>query len=101
METVTKDSILAFIKEQKPYLSKRFGLVKIGLFGSFTSGHPSSESDIDLLVEFEEGTTDIFEKKESLRNLFANKFNRSVDVASEKYIKPYYKQQILKEAVYV
>ena len=101
MEIATKDKILEFLKEQKPYLSRVLSLTKIGLFGSFANDSASLESDIDLIVEFEEGTPDIFGKKESLRNLFFNKFSRSVDVATEKYLKPYYKQQILKEAIYV
>lgn len=101
MESATKEKILEFLKEQKPYLYKTFSLTKIGLFGSFANENATSESDIDLIVEFEEGTSDIYGKKESLRNLFFNKFNRSVDVASEKYLKPYYKQEILKEVIYV
>ncbi len=101
MESATKDKILEFLKEQKPYLSNTFNLTKIGLFGSFANENDTPESDIDLVVEFEEGTPDIFGKKESLRNLLFNKFNRSVDVATEKYLKPYYKQQILNEVIYV
>ena len=101
MEIATKDKILEFLKEQKPYLNKPFNLTKIGLFGSFANESATSESDIDLIVEFENGTLDIFGKKESLRKLFFDKFNRSVDVATEKYLKPYYKQQILKEVIYV
>jgi predicted nucleotidyltransferase len=101
METATKDKILAFLKEQKPYLNKTFDLDKIGLFGSFATENDTPESDIDLIVEFKHGTLNIFEKKQLLRNLIFEKFNRSVDVAREKYLKPYYKQQILKEAIYV
>lgn len=101
MEIATKDKILEFLREQKPYLYNTFNLTKIGLFGSFATGSNTSKSDIDLIVEFEEGTPNIFEKKESLRNLFFNKFNRYVDVATEKYLKPYYKQQIIKETIYV
>lgn len=101
MESVTKDKILEFLKEQKPYLYNAFKLTKIGLFGSFANENETSESDIDLIVEFEEGTPDVFGKKESLRNLLFSKFNRSVDVATEKYLKPYYKQEILKETIYV
>ena len=101
METATKDKILAFLKEQKPYLNETFNLDKIGIFGSFATENETSESDIDLIVEFRPGTTNIFEKKQLLRDLIFEKFNRSVDIASEKYLKPYFKRQILKEAIYV
>ena len=101
MEGATKDQILEFLKEQKPYLYITFNLKKIGLFGSFATENATPESDIDLVVEFEEGTQVIYGKKEFLRNLLFNKLNRSVDVAPEKYINPFYKQQILNEVIYV
>lgn len=101
MEIATKDNILEFLREQKPYLYSKFNLTKIGLFGSFANEMATTQSDIDLIVEFEEGTPDIFGKKESLRNLLYSKFDRSVDVATEKYLKPYYKLQILEETIYV
>lgn len=101
MERVTKEKILMFLKEQKPYLYNTFHLTKIGLFGSFANESATSNSDIDLIVEFEEGTSDIFGKKESLRNLLFNEFHCSVDVANEKYLKPYYRQQIIMETIYV
>ena len=31
---------------------KQFGVEKVGLFGSFLTGHQHSLSDIDILVEF-------------------------------------------------
>ena len=41
------------IKKEYPYLKNRFGIKRIGLFGSFSTGTVEKNSDIDLLVEFD------------------------------------------------
>ena len=48
----TKENILKTLKANKPKFSK-FGIINIGLFGSYLRGEQSSESDIDLLIDFE------------------------------------------------
>ena len=48
----TKDNILKTLKSNKLKLSK-FGIRNVGLFGSYLRNEQSSESDIDLLIDFE------------------------------------------------
>ena len=43
--------IMDILRNEKPYLSEEFGLLSIGLFGSFAKGVQGPDSDIDLLVE--------------------------------------------------
>ncbi len=50
---LTKEHVVELLREKSAYLSSEFGIRKIGLFGSFASGHPGEQSDIDILVEFE------------------------------------------------
>ncbi|MFN2163625.1 MAG: nucleotidyltransferase family protein [Candidatus Promineifilaceae bacterium] len=40
------------IEEQMPFLAAEYGVARIGLFGSFAAQTAGDESDIDLLVEF-------------------------------------------------
>jgi predicted nucleotidyltransferase len=47
-----REQILEKIKEQYPYLSKEFGVQRIGLFGSVARQSETEDSDIDLVVEF-------------------------------------------------
>lgn len=101
MDNVNKEEIIDFLKKQKKYLLVTYNLKKIGLFGSFANESNNNNSDIDLIVEFEQGTEDIYSKKQSLKNLLSLQFHRSVDVATENYLKPYYKEHILKQTVYV
>ena len=51
---MTDKEILDILRKEKPYLQKEFGLLSIGLFGSYAKGTQRHESDIDLLVEFTE-----------------------------------------------
>ena len=90
-----KTEILDFLKEKKVDFFSEYQLVKIGLFGSFARNEQTEESDIDLIVEFEPDTKDLSEKKSKIKSLVKAKFNREVDLCREKYIKPYFKSQIL------
>jgi len=51
---VTEQEILDILRAEKSYLREQFGLLSVGLFGSFAKGTQGSESDVDLLVELEE-----------------------------------------------
>jgi len=50
----TKERILSLIEEHKDKI-KALRVRKLGLFGSFVSEGYHAESDVDLLVEFEQG----------------------------------------------
>ena len=51
---LTRDEIIQLLRTEHPYLAKEFGVSRIGLFGSYATGRPSENSDIDLFVEFEQ-----------------------------------------------
>ena len=99
--TVTQADILSYLSAQKQEFSEQFQVVKLGLFGSFAQGNPTPQSDIDVLIEFQPHTSHLVEKKATIRSLLQHQFQREVDLCREKYIKPYYKEQILKSAIYV
>jgi predicted nucleotidyltransferase len=96
----TKDQILSFISQNKNMLREKFHITRIGLFGSYARGEQKDTSDIDLLVEFEENTPDLYDLKLQLKEFFRNKFGIETDICREKYIKPRIKRSILKETVY-
>ena len=47
--------VLKEINTVLPILKKRFGISRIGVCGSYSTGTASPESDIDILVTFQEG----------------------------------------------
>ena len=96
----TRDQILSFIAQNRNLLRDKFHIVRIGLFGSYARGDQKIDSDIDLLVEFDENTQDLYELKSQLKDFFKAKFGIDVDICREKYIKSRIKKTILKETVY-
>jgi len=98
---IKRDEILTFLRERKDELFSDYQLIKIGLFGSFARDEGTEDSDIDLIVEFEPNTENLSEKKSKIKLLVAKRFDREVDLCREKYIKPYFKSQILQSAIYV
>jgi len=76
---------------------KPYGVIKASLFGSIVRGEMTKDSDIDILVEFQDGKTllDLV----GLQNALIEKLERKVDVITFNSIHPLLKEQILKEQV--
>jgi predicted nucleotidyltransferase len=51
---ITDREILELLQKEKAFLKREFGVLSIGLFGSYVKGTQGPESDVDLLVELEE-----------------------------------------------
>ena len=97
----TKKEILDFLSENKDELLSKYHLSKIGLFGSFSRGEATKNSDVDIIFDFKENIDDIYSIKVALKAYLSKTFNRSVDLAREKYLNPYAKKQILQDTIYV
>ena len=48
----SKMDVMSLLQEEKGFITNEFGVVSLGLFGSFAKGKQKIDSDIDLLVEF-------------------------------------------------
>ena len=57
-QIMTGKDILAFLRKEKPFLKRKFGVLSIGLFGSYAKGTQGPESDVDLLIELSEPNFD-------------------------------------------
>ena len=97
----SKGEILDFLARNKDHFRDRYRIIKIGLFGSYARDEQAENSDIDLIVEFENNTPNLYDLKNDLRLYIKENLNLNVDIAREKYIKPIYRKSILKEAIYV
>jgi predicted nucleotidyltransferase len=97
---LTSDEIIDFLCENKLYLKNHFHCIEIGLFGSFARNEQTDKSDIDILVVFEPGTPDLYNVERELKVYLKKSLGREVDVCSKKWIKPVFKQLVLKEAIY-
>lgn len=98
---VEVNQILYYLASNKSRLEWDYHLKKIGVFGSIARGEQHDQSDIDLIVEFENNTPDLYTIKQRLKNEIQSRFNLPVDICREKYINQILKKQILSEAKYV
>lgn len=98
---LTQENILNFLSENKLFLREQFHVVKIGIFGSFARNEQNPDSDIDILIEMENNVSNVYDLKWNLRDFLKNQFQRDVDICNSKHIKPYAKDYILKDAIYV
>ncbi|UCH90211.1 MAG: nucleotidyltransferase family protein [Thermoplasmata archaeon] len=94
------DSIKKKISEHKDYLKDKYGAVEIGIFGSYVkSRQKKGESDIDILVDFEDGITLL--KFIEMENYLSDQLGIKVDLVMKRALKPRIGKQILKEVIYV
>lgn len=97
---MTSDSeIQSKLRRQMDELRSRYGVKRIGLFGSYVRGEQHPESDVDLLVEFAQpvGFVRFLQLEEHLQQLLGAK----VDLVTQKALKPHMRKQILDEVRYV
>jgi predicted nucleotidyltransferase len=97
----SRQEVVDYIDAHRVQLHTQFHVRKIALIGSFARDEQTADSDIDLLLDLEEGTPDIYHLKRNLKEELEQQFGRTVELASERYLKPYYRRQILQEAIYV
>jgi len=97
----TKEEILDFLTQNRKLLTTKYHISKIGLFGSFSRDEQNNSSDVDLLIELDKNSTNIYDLKLSINKFLSDAFDRDVDLAREKYLKPYAREQILKETLFV
>ena len=97
---LTKDNILKALRTNKKKLRK-FGIRNVGLFGSHINNEQSSESDIDLLIDFEPEKEN-FDNFMAVYDLFEHIFkNEKIEVVTKNGLSPYIGPKILDEVQYV
>ncbi|MBI4242588.1 MAG: nucleotidyltransferase family protein [Planctomycetes bacterium] len=86
---INKESIIPLVKP----LLKKHGVTKAGLFGSIVTGAFNKDSDIDFLVEFEDGRSllDLIGLKYALQDIL----NRNVDIVTPNSLHPRLKNKVL------
>lgn len=91
--------LLSKLREVKPIILSDYRAKDIGLFGSFVRGDQHGDSDIDVLVEFEE-EADLFDLV-GLGQYLEEILQRKVDVVPKRAIRPELRESILQEVVSV
>ena len=95
----SRQDILSFLAHSKPDLDRRFGVRRIGLYGSYASGTQQENSDVDLVVELKEPR---FDDLAGLHIFVEQALDCKVDIRRlSKNIRTPFVQRIEQEALYV
>ena len=96
---MNKKSIFEILKKYKKKNADKYGLISLGIFGSYARGEAKSDSDLDIVVEISK--IDLFllvHMKDELEKLF----NTKIDIVRyRKRMNKFLKKHIDEEAVYV
>ncbi len=93
------EEIIKILKEVNGEVQHRYRARVEGIFGSFVRGEEKTESDVDVLVAFEEGANLLHLVGLSL--FLEEKLHRPVDVVPHDSIRKEIKDGILEEAIYL
>ena len=75
--SLSKEKILSTLNDNKKYLSDKFGVKSISLFGSYARDTQNESSYIDLMVDFDSVS---FDKIAGLQIYLERIFNKKVDI---------------------
>ena len=96
----SKDYILKTIRAHRAELTQ-FGVMDIGLFGSYVREEQSKKSDIDLLIDFAPDKEN-FDNYMAIYDYFEKLFkNEKVEIVTKNGLSPYIGPKILNDVMYV
>ena len=92
-------NLLSLLTKNREEIVRRFGIKKLGIFGSAARNEMHAGSDIDVLVEFQALPT--FDAYMDLKFYLENLFHMSVDLVIEDTVKPRMRPLIEKDLIRV
>lgn len=95
-----REEVLSILKRESHDLKDRFGVLKVGLFGSVVRDEAGESSDIDLFIELDpESVT--YKKYLDLEVYLQSLFPRKVEIVTTDGVSPYILPYISQEVVWV
>ncbi len=92
------EEIKNILSKQKLILQNKYKVSTIAIFGSFSRGEQNINSDIDIMVDFDEPVgIEFIDLADTLENILHAK----VDLVSKNAIKPKLMKTIEKDLIYV
>ena len=96
---MNRDEVLNALRAHKATLARRFGVSELALFGSIVRNQVSLGSDVDILVSFQ-GKAD-WRRYFGVQFYLEDLLGRSVDLVSDKALRPELRPSVEREAVSV
>ncbi len=95
------DDIMERLRSHQSLLEERFKVRSISVFGSVVRGEAQCHSDIDLLVDFAEGSPSGLFAFVDLKNWLEGLLGRPVDLMTDVNLKPRIRRRIMEECTKV
>jgi len=95
----TKDEIIAVLRTFKEECGERYGIERLGLFGSVARGEQKEDSDVDICVQLKD--PDYFTRME-IKDFLEQRLEVKVDVVSlTAMMRNLFRSHIEKDAIYI
>ena len=98
-QAMGRDETLTLLRAHKAVLVQRFGVVDIALFGSTVRDEATSDSDVDILVHFDGPATS--KRYFGVQFYLEDLTGLSVDLVTDKALRPELRPYVEREAIYV
>lgn len=93
-----RDEVLHILRTHKGVLAAKYGVTRLGIFGSVARDEATTGSDVDIVVEMPPDLFQMVRMQEELEELL----RASVDlIRYQKYLNALLKRRIDNEAIYV
>jgi len=83
MQNLNKENIIEFIRKNRIFLHDKYGVLSIGLMGSYARDEQTADSDIDFIVEFD---VEDYSNMVALAVFLEDEFGRRVDIINKRNI---------------
>ena len=98
-QAMRKSEVLALLREHKPVMAERFGVLELALFGSTIRDEARPDSDVDILVSFDRPTDP--ECYFGVQFYIEDLLGRPVDLVTDKALRAELRPYVEAEAVRV
>lgn len=99
MKNLDKSAIISVLTENMQLIKEKYGVITIGLIGSYARNEQKEDSDIDFIVEFSEAT---FTHLAGLSIYLEKLFEKEIDIVTKnRFTGKSFLDIAEKEAVYV
>lgn len=100
MEISSIEEVVEYLKKNKSFLYDRFGVTRMGIFGSFVRRAQVASSDIDMVVDIEKARNNIHNFLQ-LKRFLEKELEKRIDLGFEHSLKPILRDKIKEQIIYI
>ena len=95
----TFEEIKGILIQSKPIVQEKYQVKEMGIFGSYIRGEQNEDSDIDVLIDFEQSPSLL--RFIELENYFSDTTGVKVDLVIKRMLKPRIAKNVLAAVIYL